>query len=265
MTAPYNQRFFNNIANNFDHHVARSIPLFTEFQDNVVRNIARYKGQSILDVCGSTGQLGRLLVNAGWKGGYTCLDGSKEMKQVFDSYPFNESLRFKLAGFMASWEDIQLFREPGTFDIAIECLGFQFFTKGRAKELDELKRISKLCIIFEKFNTDEETFRTNEELKEPFKSLSFTKEEQEQKEDTVLAAMSDYCYDARAFDKLIKSRFKHVKVIARIGNFVGYIATDKKELLQDWIINTNLIDNQYNEDYYVQNTSVRTERTKTLC
>ena len=109
---PYNQDFFNNIASEFDNHVKQSIPLFSQFQAWVAQFIAdKFSNYKVADICGSTGELGRQLLFSGWKGSYTCLDGSPMMQDVFNKVTPKASqdlLSFKLAGFGGGWnEDYQ--------------------------------------------------------------------------------------------------------------------------------------------------------------
>jgi len=143
-TRPIKQNFFNEIARNFDSHVRQSIPLYDSVQRFIVQSIAEGEPVSVLDICGSTGAIGRALQRANWQGEYLCVDGSPIMQDVFDALkPFDAyNLKFELAGFLASWMDkdsdgndvvIPMYCNYSKYDVVLELLGFQFFTKTREK------------------------------------------------------------------------------------------------------------------------------------
>ena len=248
MNVPYNQDFFSKIADVFDKHVEDSIPEFKAVQRNIARNIARHRKATVLDVCGSTGELGRELLKYGFKGEYTCLDGSREMQDVFSSNPYSDHLRFVRAGFMSSWSDTPLFESKKYYDYAVESLGFQFFTRSRVKEVREMKRLAKTCVFYEKFSTDHDTFVENEMLKDEYKLKSFTIEELAKKRSEVLDIMHDYLYDADEFLSLLNAEFKYVYVIAHVGNFKAFLCTDDRASAHAWNIYLPLLINKFTAD-----------------
>lgn len=263
MKIPYNQGFFNNIAQEFDAHVKQSIPLFGRVQQNIAINVASmYAKSKVLDICGSTGELGRQLLYNGWDGEYVCLDGSPQMREVFENVTpegSKDELKFLMAGFQGEWVDEYKWKkypipyyEPSRpdydggykFDFAIEVLGFQFFTKEREKEILAMKKLAPVCIFFEKFTTDnEDIFRRNEARKAILhKSLFFTKDQIEAKKEEVLDDMGDYLYNGVDFNDLIRKHFSNVVRIARIGNFAGYVASDQPI---NWIKDSGLLTNRF--------------------
>lgn len=254
---PYNQDFFNNIAAKFDTHVKQSIPLFELFQQHLVRNLAQnFRGTRILDIAGSTGELGRQLMSSDWSGRYTCLDGSPHMQEVFNavtSEAEKETLKFELAAFGEGWEEeykgknitIPAYNpNRKQFDVAIEVLGFQFFTKDRAPQVKEMHRISNTCIFFEKFSTkNKEVWEANEGLKNKYhKSKYFTAEQIQNKQDEVLDDMGDYLCDQNEFEGILNNEFPYVVKTAQIGNFAGYICTDLPSL---WVDGKLLLNNRF--------------------
>lgn len=262
---PYNQEFFNNIAAEFDTHVKQSIPYFSLVQQNIVTNLSEYfQNKRILDVCGSTGELGRQLLFGGWQGQYDCLDGSPEMEKVFNAVTpvgSKTSLHFVMAGFMGGWVDefegksvkipafkpsLPEYNGEKIYDVAVESLGFQFFTKERRPAIQAMRKIAKTCIFFEKFNDSKnpEVWRNNERLKnEIYKPQFFTQEQIDAKQEQVLNDMGDYCYDIREFSGILQSEFKYVTRFARIGNFSGWVASDEPI---SWNKDHNLRINNYN-------------------
>lgn len=238
---PYNQDFFDEISESFDVHVRQSIPLFDLFVNNVISNITRY--ESILDICGSTGKIGDLLNESDYKGFYTCLDGSEEMEKVFLNRNLPENFKFELAGFLQGWENIPTFQTSEKFSLSLEILGYQFFTKTRGKEIREQKKLSDTCIFFEKFSGLDK-FDELEELKNTlWKSKFFTGKEIKEKKEKVLDQMGDYLYNQDSFMGLLYDNFDHVVRIAQIGNFAGYICSNKEVTYK---VNPELIYNAFN-------------------
>lgn len=229
----YNQDFFNAIAGQFDEHVRQSIPYFDLFIKTLVENLARnFKHKYILDICGSTGELGRQLVESGYLGRYTCLDASPEMQKEFEKDNKSTQLSFELGAFGCDgWTEndgtvIPKFN-PGNilWDVAVEILGFQFFTKDREEHIVEMARLSKVCIFFEKFsnqNWDQQELLKNEFWKKKF----FTQEQIDKKQNEVLEDMGDYLYDSLEFELLLQENFENVFTIAHLGNFKGYICSN---------------------------------------
>lgn len=239
---PIKQNFFNEIAKQFDSHVRQSIPVYDEFITALRANLVRWSFErptSIIDICGSTGKLGYDLFTEGFKGSYTNLDGSPQMVEIsrgFESqYPQMKSV---LGGFMASWID-----DSGTeinevnplsinggkkYDVALELLGFQFFTQTRLPAIKEMKRIAEVNIYCEKFSDcNSLRWQAHELLKDQFhKSKYFTEEQIKQKRENVLQDMGEYCYDYKEFRHLLDSEYQYVLPIYHAGNFAAYICSD---------------------------------------
>lgn len=273
MSTPIKQDFFNSIANEFDNHVRQSIPLFGEFIDSLRLNIANVllpDGGSIIDICGSTGKFGHdLMTKEGWSGNYHNLDGSPQMIDICIEFKKDFQMRFGrdaihpyLGGFMANWEDesgIQIDEidlktiaqmnglKDGKFDIALEILGFQFFTKEREAQIKEMKRIARTCVFCEKFSTTDTAYwEKSEKLKDMYwKSKFFTKEEIEAKKKNVLEEMGEYLFNQERFVSLLLDNFNFVKLIYRAGNFEGYICSDEP-LIKDYLQFPGLLNNLYN-------------------
>jgi len=257
---PIKQAFFNKMASEFDTHVRQSIPLYGAFISELQANIRKHFYEAtILDVCGSTGLFGKTLFDNGFKGSYINVDGSPKMislaKQISPQMKYPRLFN-NLGGFMSSWTDEsgqqinQIDTKVITFDIALELLGFQFFTKTREPEILELKASVEdtgVCIFCEKFsNKDTELWQRNENLKDDlWKSKYFTQDEIAKKKQNVLVDMGEYCYDIKEFEGLLQKHFKHVTGIYHAGNFAAYACSDiaVTELFESDI---SLIHNIYN-------------------
>lgn len=256
---PIKQSFFNNIANDFDVHVRQSIPLFGEFIDNVRKNLTsrEFRKSRILDICGSTGKFGYDLLNTGkFQGSYINLDGSPEMIKISRELgKEHEGQHITiLGGFMSSWTDesginIPLYDTKGKyFDVSLEILGFQFFTKEREAGIIEIKKSMVprgVAIFCEKFsNENKELWNAQEELKDiHHKSRFFTPEQIEAKKKNVLQDMGEYCYDYDAFKALLNKHFLYVKEVYKAGNFAGFVCSNS---MFKWKANTELTDNIFN-------------------
>lgn len=253
---PIKQDFFNAISSEFDNHVRESIPLFSECVQNIRENIIKhYNEASILDICGSTGKIGADLFSEGFEGKYTNIDGSpcmidlaNKLKQANNDRHINT-----LGGFMCGWNDNgvdipHVDTKGKTYDISLEILGFQFFTKERRDQILELKnsvKLGGLSIFVEKFsNSDVELWNRNEILKDTLhKSNHFTPEQIEAKKENVLIDMGAYCYDYDLFEGLLLNSFMHTKQIYKAGNFAAYVCSDSPIL---WDTDTVLINNKFN-------------------
>lgn len=252
---PNNQEFFNKIAKEFDTHVKQSIPLFSLVQANIVRNIANNTNSKVLDICGSTGELGRQLLYTEWEGDYLCLDGSPEMLKTFLSASNCHELHyldFHLGGFQSSWKDgkVQIKELPETnpkssvrdkYDFVVESLGFQFFTCSREKEIETCARLGKTCIFFEKFITDD--FLTNEVKKDNWHKSKFFSSDEITDKQKILNKMQQNLVSVKYFENILLKYFNNFVKFAQIGNFAGYIGTNK---VLDWELDSKLLVNKFN-------------------
>ena len=246
---PIKQDFFNKMAYQFDAHVRQSIPLYDSVQRFIVQSIAAGNPASVLDICGSTGAVGRALQRANWGGDYLCVDGSPIMCDVFDALKRDtiydhDKLRFQLAGFLASWQDkdrdgndvtVPMYCNYKKYDVILELLGFQFFTKTRADVVQTAANCMTAngCFItFEKHAPDTnnadgvEIWDANELIKDNFhKALYFDSEQIAAKKRDVLADMGEYCVPSNQYRDVLEAVFPIVSKFAQIGNFAGYICT----------------------------------------
>lgn len=240
MNTPIKQEFFNNIAAEFDTHVRQSIPLFDEFIRNLQHSIANVLPvKSILDICGSTGKFGYdLILRKGYRGAYTNVDGSPEMIKISEglrqSLPKERQAYYipVLGGYKASWVDdsgieIPEFEITYPYDMVLEILGFQFFTKDREVYIKELASRHKYCVFFEKFTTrDKDLWQENERLKDALhKSKFFSEEELEKKRRDVLDDMGEYLVDIDDFKEMLGSYFTSVNHCFHAGNFHGFLCS----------------------------------------
>ena len=247
---PIKQDFFNKMAYKFDSHVRQSIPLYDSVQRFIVQSIVQAGNgtSTVLDLLGSTGAMGRALQRANFDGDYLCVDGSPIMRDAFYSLkPFDaHRLNFELSGFLASWTDVDsdgndvvipMFCNYEKFDIVLELLGFQFFTKTREKEVAAAASCMKAggCFItFEKHSQNPENvdgaeiWNANELIKDNFhKALYFDSEQIDAKKRDVLVDMGEYCVPANEYYRVLRNRFPYVSKFAQIGNFAGYICTNE--------------------------------------
>jgi hypothetical protein len=231
---PTKQEFFGKIASNFTSHVRQSIPLYGKYFDKLSRFVAeKHTNSSILDICGSRGDLGLYIRDSGFRGMYLNLDGSKEM--IAESVLQNQHIydRSIMAGWLSSWTENDYFvrewRSNERFDVIVENLAFQFMGSPlRYKHILEVKkkiRNKGLFITCEKFMNP--YWSENENLKDLlWKSKYFTQEEIEQKRETVLTDMNkDLCNQA-VYEDILRDNFEYVAKIYVAGNFAAYVCSD---------------------------------------
>lgn len=261
---PFNQTFFNDMSVQFDTHVRQSIPLYDEFVEYIANWIVKFEPTaSILDICGSTGELGRLLYKKGFRGEYTCLDGSPKMCAIgqlrtgelgADAY---NHIKFSCSGFMAEWTDetgfeVKMFEPEKKYDIVLELLGFQFFTETRRKEIEYIRnrclKDDGVFITCEKFNQSSELrYQHNEQLKDArHKSKHFTTEEIKKKEIDVLSSMRKYMYNYRDYKHLLNDIFFLIREVYKVGNFSGFMCTRGGYMHPATSECNRLIDNEFN-------------------
>lgn len=258
---PYKQEFFNKIAKEFDTHVKQSIPLFAAVQQNIAANISSGYNQTVIDLMGSTGEMGRQLLYNGFDGIYLCVDGSPQMMDVFysatpKSYDKDSQLRFELAGYKASWDEVyhtqtvnipEFNWEHGHVNYVLEILGFQFFSKERENFFKDIANHTDVFITFEKVKNADPLFEKNEYLKDSLhKSKFFTEKELEEKRKNVLQDMGEYLVSEYELTMALGKAFNVVSPFARVGNFVGYICTNDIRNIQHWKYDSRLTVNKFN-------------------
>lgn len=260
MNTPIKQDFFNSIAQEFDNHVRQSIPFFDAFVRGLQYNIVnRLPVKSILDICGSTGKFGYdLILHEGYRGTYTNVDGSPEMikisKGLREALPKERQAYFNpvLGGYKASWVDdsgieIPEFEITYPYDMVLEILGFQFFTKDRETYIEELAPRHKYCVFFEKFTTKNPVvWDEGERIKDTFwKSKFFTENELEEKRRTVLDDMGDYLMDIDDFKEVLHSHYNIVNHCFHAGNFHGFICSNDASA-RNVYLDSRCTDNMFN-------------------
>lgn len=249
---PIKQNFFNEISNEFDTHVRHSIPLFDEAIEQIAYAIAKtHRDGVILDICGSTGEMGRLLRKYGFRGTYVNIDGSPKMiAEMNKRNATHERIHGVLGGYYASWTDESgidipeytlddLCAQFGEFDVIVESLGFQFFTQERRKYVKDIMTHSKDVVFIEKFKTEDLLeWNTNESLKDRFhKSKYFTDKQIEDKKRDVLVDMGEYLayYDTFEviLDEFLTLTGDKAKMFYHAGNFRGYTTLPARNFTQD--------------------------------
>lgn len=253
---PIKQHFFNEIAGEFDTHVRQSIPLFGEATEQLAYAIAKtHRYGTILDVCGSTGELGRMLVTYGFRGTYVNIDGSPKMIAEMNKMNRNsEGMVGILGGYYASWTDESGIEIPeytiddlcaqfGDFDVIVESLGFQFFTTERYVYAEKAMKHGKDVVFIEKFKANNrQEWEINEFIKDKMhKSKYFTEKQIENKKTEVLADMGDYLAYYDEFEKILEkfrtTTNKRAYMFYHAGNFRGYTTIDPGCFSQDLIHN----------------------------
>lgn len=254
---PIKQHFFNEIAGEFDTHVRQSIPLFGEATEQLAYAITKtHRDGTILDVCGSTGELGRMLRTYGFRGKYVNVDGSPkmiaEMNKINTNY--SEGMVGILGGYYAGWTDESGIEIPeytiddlcaqfGDFDVIVESLGFQFFTTERHMYVEKAMKHGKDVVFIEKFKSNNaQEWKINEHIKDKMhKSKYFTEEQIESKKTEVLTDMGDYLAYYDEFEGILEefrtTTGARAYMFYHAGNFRGYTTIPPRHFTQDLIIN----------------------------
>jgi hypothetical protein len=254
---PTKQNFFKEIASNFSDHVRESIPLYANYMNSLYTYLANnQKRASVLDICGSRGDLGKWSRFYGFLGLYMNLDGSREM--IAESMEQNQHIydRSIMAGWRASWTQDDYFvsewNSDERFDVVVENLGFQFMgSSERSAHIREVKkhiRNSGVFVTCEKFITD--NWDANEQLKDKlWKSRFFTPEEIAEKKSKVLNDMhNDLAYQP-TYENTLKHYFRYVAKIYQAGNFIAYVCSDSAHNVLDAVAHfesdAELLNNKY--------------------
>lgn len=259
---PFNQDWFGAMANEFDAHVAKSIPMYSQFKTaltTMVRNEFK-RHDVVLDLCCSTASLGRDIHQDNQNAPiYIGIDASPNMVDVADdnlrAFDRAWALTLSLDGsfydgdYLVDAVDINTDYKFKGNRLVVEMLGFQFFTKSRRKYIQALrKNDNKSLILFEKCKC--RYFDKNEELKDKyFKSLHFSSEEIKQKAVSVLSSMNDFMVQDDTLRKHLLESYPYVEKIFKAGNFVGYLASSDRcdfDMIKKYFSNPKFKKNRWN-------------------
>jgi len=239
---------YNIFEDNFDRHINASIPVFMETQlqtINVINN--NYpKGAAILDIGSSNGTWCKTLSYLNLYHDTTAIDINEQMLAGSNGLAFGNYEQLQQS-FAVRCNGVKLYpRVENKFDIIKESMTFQFIT-GDIHEidylLDEVAYTLKDDGIFlteGKFkNESDDTFDKNEELKKEFKQNHFKAKDIRIKDDNIVTVMNSELVLYNEYMKSLQSKFKHVVLYYRAGNFRGLVCGGNKKTINDFVDATN--------------------------
>ena len=264
----YNQEY-NLHKGNFDQHIALSIPGYRDFQYKIGNAIlGTFDKGVMLDIGASEGTQAKTITSlSGGKIQSISLDPLPAMQGTFDSTSTVEGASFSLTALGMDKEtegDLAWNEDDGTpihnfdpkgqqYDIVQESMVFQFIDNNRADHIKRAADLTKddgIAIFQEKLHNPDWT--KNEAQKNEFKSLSFRKEDMDDKSAEVLEGMNKNMVSVELLEQELRANFKHVAQIWDSGNFRGYAASNNFETIAKFQMNmgntssafdTRMIDN----------------------
>lgn len=171
------------------------------------------------------------------------LDPNPDMKEVHEASPVKGS-EFVQEAFYESFEDKGVTYKKHVperkADVVHESMVFQFITPKRAAFIKEIKdnylKEDGIFLTEEKLiPSSEDQWRLNELKKNEYKSQYYTQEQLQQKTEEVLVGMKKNQTMEEEYVRELKKSFKYVQPYWSAGNFKGYIATDSKQKLDEFM------------------------------
>lgn len=247
----YHQEYVRH-SGHFDDHIAQSIPGYRDFQYAIGIGLLHTfaDGGTFLDIGGSQGTQAKSLTSlSGGKIRTVTLDPNLGMRDTFGNISQVEGARFEhgALGFYPSQKagDVAWVESDGTpvrywdnkgerFDVVHEAMTFQFISPDRRAHIARTKELLNqdgVAIFQEKVVTDDARWAANEAAKDTFKEQTFSKEDMQEKAETVLTGMkANQVHEAELLAELNR-HFKYVDQIWDSGNFKGYAASDSAETM----------------------------------
>jgi len=253
---------YNKHRGNFDDHIAKSIPGFGDLQakvgDAIVKSLP--DGGSVVDIGASEGSFIKA-ITALSDGKITTLgvDPNAAMAKHFREHSTVPGSTYAMQAFATDegWTEddgtaITPWRPTERYDIAHEAMVFQFISDTRAAQIAEMRRVLKpngMAIIEEKVISDEvdAEWMTREQHKDKYKGKYFDPATLEKKRQDVLEGKLDVADKAEGMHGLMVSseelerhltgQFKHVIQMWDSTNFKGYVASDSRAVLDNFVKN----------------------------
>lgn len=259
-------------SGSFDNHIKTSIPGFDETQNAVGSALLKTYGKNggdILDIGSSEGALIKALSDASeGRIRTTGIDPNPDMLRTYRDKPQAKGSQSILSAFgsaddagKVAWEEadgtaIPYFNPQGEqYDAAHEAMVFQFISNARRAQAERTKQLLKpkgLAIFEEKFGGPKEAFDANEALKDKYKGQYYTPEQLEIKRKEVLntgndavEGMTDLQVSQAEMEAILKDTFKNRAQFWDSGNFKGYVGSDDKRALEDFLNNLQPLDSMY--------------------
>ncbi len=247
---------FSKHSGNFDQHIRKSIPGFSETQLRKIEGIAKTFGDGarLLDIAASEGSFGKTITEVSNGSVKTVsLDPNPDMAKFFDGKSKVPGATYSKEAFLNSFEDGgETYKAHDTdvpYDVITESMGFQFIDPDRKSQFAEVKRLLAPDGVFlteQKVRNPQ--WKENEAKKDSeYKAKYFSTEDLKQKDTRVGFAQSkgeekavgmvDNMAEQSSLEEALLENFKYVVQYWDSGNFKGYAASDKLTKLDDLIKN----------------------------
>lgn len=220
----------------FSDHISKSIPGHKEVQKMTAYGVSKIlkskKNPIVLDIGGSDNLWSKTVTEfSNFKIKSVTIDPNSTMKEISEKISKVTGNEYKLRSFMDPYDDIQPLEEDDKFDCIHESMTFQFISAGRGSQIkylkDKLLKKGGFVLLEEKlFNDNWEKF---EKLKDEYKKHYFSEKEIIKKSKKILKnGMNKNLISERKMENILSKNFKFYQKYWDGGNFMGYIASDKK-------------------------------------
>jgi hypothetical protein len=243
------QKVYDKFKGAFDEHIATSIPTFRETQVKVGTALTKMfgkKGGLVYDIGGSEGGFVKAITEAtGGKVKSINLDVNEDMKASHEKAPV-AGADFVNEAFLEPYTDEQTgktyprHQPTQKADVVHESMVFQFISPEREQFIGEVAdnylKDDGILLLEEKVVPDSEAeWKANEERKDQYKLQHYSAEELNQKKEEVLVGMKKNQTAQRDLLKALSGKFKHVAEYWDSGNFKGYVASNSKQKIDEFM------------------------------
>lgn len=241
----------------FDEHIATSIPAFRDVQvkkgNAIVKSLP--EGGTVIDIAGSEGGLMKAVTEQSGGAIKTInLDVNPDMKAAHESTPI-PGAEFVQGSFLTPYENIPAYKPTEKADVVHESMAFQFMSPQRGPQFKEVAenylKPGGLFIVEEKVGNPE--WNENEVKKDQaFKSKYYTPEQIETKNKTV--QVSDFDANEGMAGNMVtedvvlrelQKHFKHIRQYWDGGNFKGYVASNNRSKVDNFVKNVGSTNSEF--------------------
>jgi hypothetical protein len=251
------------MGGNFTGHIAKMIPAFAEKQMAVTDAIAKSSARSFLDIGASEGGVVKTVsaVNPNIKS--VALDPNPQMYANYLKTPDVKNTDYKIEALGGSWTEdvpegargvfngaetfeIKEFKPTQKFDVVNEDYAFQFINNDRSGQVAMVKDMMSKDGVFitsEKFKTTNDKFFEQRKLDHQRKY--FDEDQLTEDKQTIVTGMADDMVTDTKYEQVLSDNFNYVVEYWNSGNFKGYMASDSKAKITEFVNNTGDVNSEF--------------------
>jgi len=240
---------------NFTSHISKMIPGFYEKQALVASAISKMKGKlRVLDIGGSEGGFGKAIGETNKNALVTIIDPNVSMHKSYKKTGEVSNVEYKLEAFRRvlgsnlTGTVIKQFKPKNKYDVINEDFTFQFVNNDRVGQVKMVKSMLNddgLFITSEKFKTKNHS--KNELKKLEHQKKYFSEKDLATDQEGIITGMSKDMVRDMEYEKVLLDNFEYVSEYWNAGNFKGYVATNSKLRLNQFLKDVGDLNTQFSE------------------